>query len=58
MTVQPYQVQLTRPDGNRELVIFYANGSTHAYYVAAELNPGCQVSVIGLLPEWEGDDSL
>jgi len=58
MIVQPYQIQITRVDGTRELVIYHANGATHAHYTAAELNPGCQVSVIGLLPEWEGDDPL
>ncbi len=56
VTVEPYQIQLTRPDGIREIVVYYASGSTHAHYVAAELNPGCQVNVIGLLPEWTGDD--
>jgi hypothetical protein len=58
MTVQSYQVQLVRPDGSREIVVFYANGSTHAHYIATELNPGSQVNVLGLLPEWSGDDSI
>lgn len=58
MTVRPYQIQLVRPSGDRELVVYYASNSTHAYYTAAEINPGCQVNVIGLLPEWSGDDSL
>jgi hypothetical protein len=56
MTAQPYQVQLTKSDGSRELVVYYACGSTHAHYTATELNPDCQVSVIGLYPEWAGDD--
>jgi hypothetical protein len=58
MTVQSYQVHITKPDGNRELAIYYANGSTHAHYIAQELNPGCGVSVLGLTPEWNGDDSV
>lgn len=58
MTVQPYQVQIIRPDGTRELAIYFATGSTHAYYTAAEFNPGCQISVIGRPPEWSGDDPL
>jgi hypothetical protein len=58
MTVQPYQIQLVRPDGSREISVYYANGSTHAHYIAAELNPGSQVNVLGLLPEWGGDDSI
>ncbi len=58
MTVQPYQVQIVRPSGDRELAVYYANGGTHAHYVAIELNPGCQINVLGLLPEWSGDDPL
>lgn len=58
MTVQPYQVQVVRADGSRELAIYYANGSTHAHYIAAELNPGCQINLLGRPPEWSGDDPL
>lgn len=58
MPVQPYQVQLTRPNGTRELVIYYANGGTHAHWLATELNPDCQVNLLGLAPEWDGDDPL
>lgn len=58
MSVQPYQIQLIHPDGAREVVVYYANGTAHAHYTARELHPGCQVSVMGLLPEWDGDDPL
>jgi hypothetical protein len=58
VTTQPYQVQVIRPSGDRELAVYYANGATHAHYTAAELNPDCQINVIGLLPQWDGDDSL
>lgn len=58
MKTQPYQIQLVRPNGDREIVVYYANGSTHAHYIAAELNPGCTISVLGLLPEWSSDDPL
>jgi hypothetical protein len=30
--------------------------TVHPYQV--QLNPGCTVNVIGLLPEWDGDDPL
>lgn len=58
MTVSPYQIQLTSSGGDREIVVYYATSATHAHYIAAELNPGRQVNVIGLLPEWTGDDLL
>lgn len=58
MSVEPYQIQLVKPDGSREIVVYYANGASHAHYTAAELHPDCQVSVMGFLPEWDGEDPL
>lgn len=58
MPVHPYQVQVVCPTGDRSLVIYYAAGATHAHYIAKELHPGCEINVLGLMPEWEGDDPL
>jgi hypothetical protein len=52
MTVYPYQIQVVRPDGERSIVVYYAVSTTNAHYIARELHPGCQISVIGLEPEW------
>jgi hypothetical protein len=53
MTVYPYRVQVTCLDGKQSTVTYYATSATTAHYIARELNPGCEVNVIGLEPEWE-----
>ena len=53
MKINTYEIQLIKPDGTHQTVCYCANGSTHAWYIATELNPNCKIKVIGLLPEWE-----
>ena len=56
MKIATYDVQVTTSGGGHRKVQYCANGSTHAWYIAKELNPGCHVTVIGITPEW--DDTL
>lgn len=53
MKHQYYTVVVTSPDGKHEQKSYPARGATNAWYIAMELNPGCQVKVLGLVPNSE-----
>jgi hypothetical protein len=51
MKHQYYAVNLIDPDGECLRKTYPAKGATHAWYIAMELNPGCQAKVLGLVSE-------
>lgn len=40
-----YKVIIKDKEGNLKTVEYSANGATHAWYIASELHPGCEISV-------------
>lgn len=42
-----YKVIVTDENNNSEVKEYPANGATHAWYVAKELNPNCKIEVVG-----------
>lgn len=51
MTQQYYAVNIISPDGGCEEKTYPARGATNAWYIAMELNPGCQAKVLGPVSE-------
>ena len=51
MRSEPYKVEVIDPDGTKTQAFYHARGSTHAWYFAMEMNPGCQINVLGLASE-------
>lgn len=55
MTQQYYAVNIISPNGECEEQTYPAKGATNAWYIAMELNPGCQVKVLGTVSEIDLD---
>jgi hypothetical protein len=51
MKQQYYAVNVIAPDGECLKKTYPAKGETNAWYIAMELNPGCQAKVLGLVSE-------
>lgn len=51
MTQQYYAVKIINSDGDCEEKTYPATGATNAWYIAMELNPGCQAKVLGRISE-------
>lgn len=47
MALQTYQISITDKDGSERTIELKANGATHAWYIAKELNPNCEIQVLG-----------
>lgn len=50
-----YRVQIIHPDGTREEKPLWANGATNAHWIASQLAPEAQVSVLGMVPEYDAE---
>lgn len=50
-----YRVQITHPDGRREIQFTWGNGATNAHWLASNMFPECQVSVLGIVPEYDAE---
>jgi hypothetical protein len=47
MSVQTYQVSITGKNKKERVIELVANGATNAWFIAKELNPGCEIKVLG-----------
>lgn len=50
-----YRVQLVYPDGHREQKQIWGNGSTNAHWIASQLHPDAQVSVLSVIAEYDAE---